>query len=115
LYQLIERVKVLHALRVPVPDGSITDLSATLKGDVSEEQVNDAFRKAASSDLDGIMDVEDEELVSRDYIGNPHSVTVDAEKTMVVNGNQIKVLGWYDNEWGYANRIVDLVEYMMEA
>ncbi len=103
------------ALRVPVPDGSITDLSATLEEDVTEEEVNDAFRQAAGGELDGIMDVEDTELVSRDYVGNPHSVVVDAEKTMVVNGNQIKVLGWYDNEWGYANRIVDLVQYMMEA
>jgi glyceraldehyde 3-phosphate dehydrogenase len=97
------------AMRVPVPDGSVTDLSAVLSRDVTVEEVNAAFEKAANGAMNGVLEYTEEELVSSDYVGNPHSCIVDSEKTMVVNGNQIKVLGWYDNEWGYSNRIVDLI------
>ncbi len=97
------------AMRVPVPDGSVTDLSAVLSRDVTVEEVNAAFEKAANGAMKSVLEYTEEELVSSDYVGNPHSCIVDSEKTMVVNGNQIKVLGWYDNEWGYSNRIVDLI------
>lgn len=98
------------ALRVPVPDGSIVDLAASVKQSVTESEVKAAFQEAASGELDGILDYTEEELVSSDYIGNPHSSIIDAEKTMVVNDNHVKVLAWYDNEWGYSNRMVDLVD-----
>lgn len=97
------------AMRVPTPDGSITDLTCEVSEPVSEEQVNDLFRSVAANHLHGVLDVTDEPLVSTDILGNPHSVVVDAEKTMVVDGKQVKVLGWYDNEVGYSHRMVDLI------
>lgn len=97
------------AMRVPTPDGSITDLTCEVSEPVSEEQVNDLFRSVAANHLHGVLDVTDEPLVSTDILGNPHSVVVDAEKTMVVEGKQVKVLGWYDNEVGYSHRMVDLI------
>jgi glyceraldehyde 3-phosphate dehydrogenase len=96
------------AMRVPVPDGSIVDLSAYLETSVSEDDVHDAMREAASGQLEGVLAYTEEELVSADYLGNPHSAVYDAEKTTVMQDNHVKVLAWYDNEWGYSNRIVDL-------
>ncbi|MEN3027203.1 MAG: type I glyceraldehyde-3-phosphate dehydrogenase [Chlorobiota bacterium] len=97
-----------YALRVPVPDGSVTDLTAVLKRSVSREEVNAAFREAAVGRLRGILEYSEEPLVSSDIIGNPHSCIIDGLSTMA-NGTLVKVVGWYDNEWGYVQRLVDLV------
>jgi len=100
------------ALRVPIPDGSITDFVGVLRKDVSVEDVNEAFRAAASSGpLSKVLVYTDEEIVSSDIVGSPASCTFDAKLTMAM-GNLVKVLGWYDNEWGYSNRLVDLVQVM---
>jgi glyceraldehyde 3-phosphate dehydrogenase len=97
------------SLRVPTPDGSITDLVATLKKDVTAEEVNEAFKKAANGDLKGILEYSDEPLVSADIVGNLHSNIFDSLSTMA-NGNLVKVVGWYDNEYGYSCRVVDLIK-----
>ena len=96
------------ALRVPTPDGSITDLTVELREEVSVDEVNTAFRKAAEESLDGILEFSEEPLVSSDIIHNAHSCIFDAPSTMA-NGSTVKVVGWYDNEWGYACRTVELV------
>ncbi len=98
------------ALRVPVPDGSITDLVVEVNTDVDEAAVNDAFKAAAGGPLQGILKYSEEPLVSSDIVGDPHSCVFDSPFTMVVGGRTVKVFGWYDNEWGYSNRLVDLVE-----
>lgn len=98
------------SVRVPTPVVSISDVTALLKRDVTVEEVNEALKRAASSPYyQGILAVSDEPLVSSDYIGDSHSGTVDLELTKVVDGNLIKVMVWYDNEWGYSNRLVELV------
>ena len=98
------------SLRVPVPDGSITDVVATLNGDVSKDDVNNAYREAAQSTaMKGILEYTEDPIVSTDIIGNSHSCVIDGDSTMA-NGNMVKVLGWYDNEWGYSYRLVDLAE-----
>ena len=98
------------ALRVPVPDGSITDLVAVLGSEVTKDDVNDAYREAAqASGMKGILQYTEDPIVSTDIIGNPHSCIIDGLSTMA-NGNMVKVLGWYDNEWGYSSRLVDLTE-----
>ena len=102
------------ALRVPVPDGSVTDLVCVLKEEVDAEQVNAAFRAAAGSEkLHGILEYTEDPIVSSDIVGNPHSCIFDSLSTMT-NGNLVKVMGWYDNEWGYSNRLVDLVQLVGE-
>ena len=102
------------SIRVPTPDVSFTDLTVVVDKPVTVEQVNDAFRKAASGDLKGILAYTDEELVSSDYIGNAYSCILDSKCTNVVDGLLVKVSGWYDNEWGYASRCVDLLRYVAE-
>ncbi len=97
-----------YAVRVPVPDGSITDLSAVLSKEVTVEEINNAMKKAAEAELKGILEYSEEPLVSTDIIGNPHSCIFDSKLTQV-RGNHVKVVGWYDNEFGYSNRICDLV------
>src|SRR5687767_3500575 len=97
------------AIRVPTPDVSLTDLAAEVERTVTVEEVNAAFKAAANGPLRGIVAYTEEELVSSDYIGNPHSCILDAKSTNVVDGTLVKVSGWYDNEWGYANRCVDLI------
>jgi len=97
------------AMRVPTPDGSVTDLTATLEQDVSKEDVDEAFREAANGALEGVLAYSEEPIVSRDIIHDPHSCIYDAPWTKTT-GSMVKVVGWYDNEWGYANRTVDLVE-----
>lgn len=98
------------SMRVPTPVVSISDVTALLSKDVTVDELNDAFRKAAQHPYyQGILAVSEEPLVSRDYIGNPHSGTVDTALTRVVDGNLVKVCVWYDNEWGYSNRLVELV------
>jgi len=100
------------SLRVPTPDVSITDLAAEVERPVTIEEVNAAFKAAANGPLQGILAYTEEELVSSDYIGNPHSCILDAKSTNVVDGTLVKVSGWYDNEWGYACRCVDLLRFM---
>ncbi|MDX1421200.1 MAG: type I glyceraldehyde-3-phosphate dehydrogenase [Rubricoccaceae bacterium] len=100
------------ALRVPVPDGSLTDLTAVLRGSPSAEAVNDAFQKAAAGPLQGILEYSTDPLVSTDIVHNPHSCIFDSPSTMA-DGTLVKVVGWYDNEWGYASRTVDLVQKLM--
>lgn len=97
------------AMRVPVSDGSITDLVATLSRDVTEEEVHAAFRAAADGPLKGILRYTEDPIVSNDIVGDPHSCIYDATAAIVPGDNMVKVLGWYDNEWGYSSRLVDLV------
>ena len=95
-------------IRVPVPDGSITDITCQLKKLPTAEEINAAFKAAAASSLKGILEYTEEPIVSIDIVGNPHSCVFDAEFTSVV-GNMVKVFGWYDNEMGYSARLADLV------
>ena len=101
------------SMRVPVPDGSVTDFVARLNGEASVEEVNGAFRQAAEGELSDILEYSEAPIVSSDIVGNPASCIFDSPLTMS-NGNSVKVFGWYDNEWGYSNRTVDLVQYMGE-
>jgi glyceraldehyde 3-phosphate dehydrogenase (phosphorylating) len=101
------------AMRVPTPDVSIVDLVAELEQEVTAQQVNDALRAAAEGRLKGILGYEEQELVSVDFTGNPHSSIVDAPSTNVISG-LVKVMSWYDNEWGYSCRCVDLARYVGE-
>lgn len=96
------------AIRVPVPNVSVVDFAAVLKQDVTADDIDQAIKENASGSMNGILDHTDIPLVSTDYVGNPHSSIYDSDKTIVMNGNHAKVLCWYDNEWGYSNRIVDL-------
>lgn len=96
------------AVRVPVPDGSLTDFTAVVKKDTTEKEVLDAFKKAANGPLKGILEYSEEELVSTDIIGNPHSCIFDSG-TIKVDGNLVKVIGWYDNEAGYSARTAELI------
>ena len=98
------------SLRVPVATGSITDISIIVKKPTTAEEVNKKFKKASETSMKGILGYEDRVLVSSDYIGSPFSCIFDANYTKVVNGNLVKIFGWYDNEWGYSTRLVDLVE-----
>jgi glyceraldehyde 3-phosphate dehydrogenase len=98
------------ALRVPVADVAVTDISATLKKTVSAEEVNKAFEEAAKTYLNGILDITYEEVVSSDMINNPHSSIIDGLSTAVADGNKVKILAWYDNEFGYAKRVLELTE-----
>jgi glyceraldehyde 3-phosphate dehydrogenase len=100
------------AMRVPTPDVSIVDLVAELETDVDADTVNDAMRSAAAGDLNGILEVSDDQLVSVDFTGNPASSVVDARSTMVIEKGLVKVIAWYDNEWGYSCRCVDLASYI---
>jgi len=98
------------SIRVPTPVVSLSDVTALLKRDVTVEELNNAFKKAAAEPFyQGILGVSEEPLVSSDYIGNSHSGTVDLLLTKVVGGNMVKVMVWYDNEWGYSNRLVEVV------
>lgn len=100
------------AMRVPTPDVSVVDLTAELEKSVTVDQVNEAFRAAAAGNLKGILAVSDEPLVSVDYIGNPNSSIVDLLSTFVVQDQLVKVMAWYDNEWAYSVRCVDLAKYV---
>ncbi len=102
------------ALRVPVPTGSITDFVADVGRDVTKEEVNEAFRKAAEGELNGILEYTEDPIVSSDIKMNPASCIFDADSTMVMEGNMVKVLGWYDNEWGYSCRTSDLTAMIAE-
>jgi len=100
------------AYRVPVPDGSLVDLSARVGREVSADEVRDAFRAAAAGPLATILAVTEEELVSTDFVGSPRSATVDLPLVQVTGGTLVRVVAWYDNEWGYANRLADLLLHM---
>jgi glyceraldehyde 3-phosphate dehydrogenase len=102
------------AIRVPTPDVSIVDFVATVERDTTREEVNAAFEAAANGPMSGILGVSNEPLVSIDYTGDPRSSVVDAVSTSVMDGRMVKVLAWYDNEWGYSSRVVDLVSYVGE-
>ena len=98
-----------YALRVPVPDGSITDLTSVLKRDVTKDEVNAAVKAAAEGPLKGILEYATDPLVSSDIIGNPHSSIFMADLTSVIQGNLVKTVAWYDNEWGYSCRTAELI------
>ena len=100
------------SIRVPTPDVSLTDLAVVVDKPVTVQQINAAFKKASENELAGILQYTEVELVSSDYIGNPHSCILDAKSTNVVDGTLVKISGWYDNEWGYASRCVDLLRFV---
>jgi glyceraldehyde 3-phosphate dehydrogenase len=102
------------SLRVPTVTVSVVDFVADLRKSTSREEVNDAFKQAAAGPLRGILDYTDEPLVSTDFRGDPHSSIIDGLSTMVVGGNMVKVVAWYDNEWGYSSRIADLTHFIAE-
>jgi len=102
-----------YALRVPVITGSITDLTITTSSEVTVEQVNAAYKAAAEGPLKGVLKYTEDDIVSTDIVGDPHSSIFDAGLTKVI-GNQVKVASWYDNEWGYSNRLVDVAEFVGE-
>lgn len=102
------------AMRVPTPNVSVVDLVVELEKDATAEEINQALRKAAENEMKGILGYSEEPLVSRDYNGDPHSSTIDALSTMVMDGNMAKVVSWYDNEWGYSNRVIDLINYVAQ-
>ncbi|MFF9006175.1 type I glyceraldehyde-3-phosphate dehydrogenase [Streptomyces goshikiensis] len=100
------------AMRVPVPTGSVTDLVLELSRETTKEEINAAFQKAAEGQLKGILDYTEDAIVSSDIVNWPASCTFDSSLTMVQDGTQVKVVGWYDNEWGYSNRLVDLTVFV---
>ncbi|MGW1604627.1 type I glyceraldehyde-3-phosphate dehydrogenase [Streptomyces eurythermus] len=100
------------AMRVPVPTGSVTDLVVELSREVTKEEINAAFQKAAEGELKGLLDYTEDPIVSSDIVNAPASCTFDSSLTMVQEGKNVKVIGWYDNEWGYSNRLVDLTVFV---
>ncbi len=102
------------AVRVPTPTVSLTDFVATLEKAASAEEVNDLYREAASNGLSGILDYTEEPLVSADFIGDSHSAIIDGSSTMSLGGDMVKVVGWYDNEWGYSCRTADLAAFIAD-
>lgn len=101
------------SLRVPTPDGSITDFVCTLKKDTSVEDINKLFKDVAAHHLKDVLEYTDEPIVSRDIVHNPHSSIFDSALTHVIDGRFVKVVSWYDNEWGYSNRIVDVLKMLV--
>jgi glyceraldehyde 3-phosphate dehydrogenase len=102
------------AIRVPTPNVSVVDFVCTVKATVTKDDVIAALKAATQGKMKGILDVCEEELVSVDFVGNSHSSIVDAEATTIVDGNMIKVVSWYDNEWAYSTRVVDLIDFIMK-
>jgi glyceraldehyde 3-phosphate dehydrogenase len=100
------------AVRVPTPDVSLTDLTCVVERPVTKAEVNEAFKAASEGALAGVLDYSEVPLVSVDYIGNPFSCTLDALSTIVIDGTMVKISGWYDNEWGYSSRCVDLLRFV---
>ncbi len=101
-----------HAVRVPLLNASLTDFVFEAKRETTAEEVNHLFKQAAEGELAGILGYEERPLVSVDYVNNPHSSIIDALSTMVINGTQVKIYTWYDNEWGYVNRMMELAAYI---
>ena len=104
-----------YAMRVPTPDVSVVDLVALVEKPTTAEEVNSALKKAAEGPMKGILQFVEEELVSKDFTGNPASSIVDAAMTDVIGGNLVKVVAWYDNEWGYSCRVGDLIKYVAKS
>jgi len=102
------------AIRVPTPNVSLVDFVATLSTKTTKEEINNKFREYAAGPMKGILACSEEPLVSRDFNGNSHSSIVDMDNTVVIGGNMVKVLSWYDNEWGFSNRMFDLFSYVMK-
>ena len=102
------------SIRVPTPNVSLVDVVINVKKETNAEEVNQTLKDAANKELNGILDVSEEPLVSMDYRGNSHSSIVDAENTSILDGTSVKILAWYDNEWGYSCRVRDLVKYIAE-
>ncbi|HEY6334221.1 MAG TPA: type I glyceraldehyde-3-phosphate dehydrogenase, partial [Blastocatellia bacterium] len=102
------------SLRVPTPNVSIVDLVAVVEKSTTKQEVNDAMKHAASGSMHGILQYSNEPLVSIDFRSNPHSSILDSDYTYVVDGNLVKLLSWYDNEWGYSCRVVDLIRFLVE-
>ena len=100
------------AVRVPTPDVSLTDLTCVVERPVTKDEVNAAFKTASDTTLAGVLGYSEVPLVSIDYVGNPNSCTLDALSTIVINGTMVKISGWYDNEWGYSSRCVDLLRFV---
>ncbi len=100
------------AIRVPTPDVSLTDLTCVVERKVTKDEVNAAFKAASDNALVGILGYSEVPLVSVDYIGDPHSCTLDSLSTIVIDGTMVKISGWYDNEWGYSSRCVDLLRFV---
>jgi len=100
------------AIRVPVQDGSATDLVVEMEKDVTAEEINAAIKEAAEGELKGILQYTEDLIVSGDVIDNDHSSIFDAQSTKVMDGNFVKVLSWYDNEWGYSCRMIDMIKFM---
>lgn len=98
-------------IRVPVPDGSLTDITCYVNRDVSVEEINQAFKNAAENQLKGIIEYTEDPIVSVDVIGNTHSCLFDAQLTTVL-GRMVKIVGWYDNEIGYSSRLIDLIQFI---
>jgi len=103
------------SIRVPTPNVSLIDFVCVVKKEVTPEEVNGVLKSAAEGELKGILEYCEEPLVSIDFMGNPHSSIVDSLSTDVINGNLVKVIAWYDNEWGYSCRLVDLIEYIAKC
>ncbi|MBF8435751.1 type I glyceraldehyde-3-phosphate dehydrogenase [Halanaerobiaceae bacterium Z-7014] len=103
------------AVRVPTPTGSLIDMVVDLEEDVTEEDIHKAMKEASEGELDGILGYSEDPIVSRDVFGDPHSSIYDPHHTKVIGGNQVKVLSWYDNEWGYSCRLIDLAIKIKEA
>jgi glyceraldehyde 3-phosphate dehydrogenase len=101
-----------YAMRVPTPDVSVVDLVAVVKKDTTTEEVNAALKEAAEGPLQGILAYTEDPVVSTDMLNNPNSSIIDADLTKVLGGNLVKVVSWYDNEWGYSNRVVDLIAFL---
>lgn len=104
-----------HAVRIPLANASLTDMVFELERETTIDEVNALFKEAAENELDGVLGYEERPLVSIDYRTDPRSSIVDALSTMVVNGTQLKIYAWYDNEWGYVNRTVELAKYIMAS
>ena len=102
------------AMRVPVPDGSVVDLVVELEKKVSIDDINKAIKNAADNELNGILEYSEVPLVSTDILNNPHSSIYDASSTQLLEGNHVKVVCWYDNEWGYSNRVADLIGNLLD-
>ncbi len=100
------------AIRVPTPDGSVTDFVCELEKATTAQEINELFQKVSQNELQSVLEYTTDEIVSQDIISNPHSVIFDANLTKVMDGTFVKVVGWYDNEWGYSNRMVDIVKLL---
>ena len=104
-----------HAVRVPILNSSLTDCVFEMKSSTNKDQINNLLKSASKNELKNILGYEERPLVSTDFINDPRSSIIDSLSTMVVNDTQVKIYAWYDNEWGYANRLVDIVNMVVKA